>query len=155
MGISIVKAKVEKQQEKIHFLLLLLYFRIIACVLSNFFPYFSQVFPTTEHKAVYVSIITYSSAVNATAIFPLPLTGGRGAIRYPQEATRRPGRGTIYSHKAVLCRLFALYPYAIKQNNVFAYFYISKNVGISMLSVFCLFLYIFTDNSPNKAGAAA
>lgn len=75
-------------------LLLLLYFRIIAYVLSNFFPDFSQVFPIAEHKAVYVSIITYSSAVNAPAIFPLPLTGGRGVLYdTPQEAARSPAGG--------------------------------------------------------------
>ena len=102
-GISIVKAKVEKQQEKIHFLLLLLYFRIIAYVLSNFFPDFSQVFPIAEHKAVYVSIITYSSAVNAPAIFPLPPTGGRGYCAIPPGGPRSPRRRPIYSPEAALC----------------------------------------------------
>lgn len=86
-----------------YFLLLLLYFRIIAYVLSNFFPDFSQVFPIAEHKAVYVSIITYSSAVNAPAIFPLPPTGGKGYCAIPPGGPRNPRRRPIYSPEADLC----------------------------------------------------
>ena len=82
-----------------YFLLLLLYFRIIAYVLSNFFPNFSQVFPIAEHKGVYVSIIAYSSAVNAPAIFPLPLTGGRGCYTIPPRRPTQPPQEAIIQHR--------------------------------------------------------